>query len=192
MVSSKNEIGILGGSFDPVHKGHLQISKIAIKKIKLKKVYWVVTKKNPFKKRPFFSLKQRLTKIKKLVGKSKIIEILYLDGIIRSSRSIDVVKYILKKKKPKNLYFIIGSDILSELHKWKSWKKIVKLTKLIVFSRKGYDKKGKNSKVARYLKNNILFINNRPIIISSTKIRKKLRCLIHQPFFEYFFKIICF
>ncbi len=174
MLSSKNEIGILGGSFDPVHKGHLQISKIAIKKIKLKKVYWVVTKKNPFKKRPFFSLKQRLTKIKKLVGKSKIIEILYLDGIIRSSRSIDVVKYILKKKKPKNLYFIIGSDILSELHKWKSWKKIVKLTKLVVFSRIGYDKTSKGSTVVKYLKKkNIIFIKNKPIQISSTFLRKK-------------------
>ena len=178
MVSSKNEIGILGGSFDPVHKGHLQISKIAIKKIKLKKVYWVVTKKNPFKKRPFFSLKQRLTKIKKLVGKSKIIEILYLDGIIRSSRSIDVVKYILKKKKPKNLYFIIGSDILSELHKWKSWKKIVKLTKLVVFSRKGYDKKSIKTIVVKYLnKNNLIFIKNKPIQISSSSLRKKVNIL---------------
>ena len=174
MLSSKNEIGILGGSFDPVHKGHLQISKIAIKKIKLKKVYWVVTKKNPFKKKPFFSLKQRLTKIKKLVGKSKIIEVLYLDGIIRSSRSIDVVKYILKKKKPKNLYFLIGSDILSELHKWKSWKKIVKLTKLVVFSRIGYDKTSKGSTVVKYLKKkNIIFIKNKPIQISSTFLRKK-------------------
>ena len=174
MLSSKNEIGILGGSFDPVHKGHLQISKIAIKKIKLKKVYWVVTKKNPFKKKPFFSLKQRLTKIKKLVGKSKIIEVLYLDGIIRSSRSIDVVKYILKKKKPKNLYFLIGSDILSELHKWKSWKKIVKLTKLVVFSRIGYDKTRKGSTVVKYLKKkNIIFIKNKPIQISSTFLRKK-------------------
>ena len=174
MVNSKNEIGILGGSFDPVHKGHLQISKIAIKKIKLKKVYWVVTKKNPFKKKPFFSLKQRITKIKKLVGKSKIIEVLYLDGIIRSSRSIDVVKYILKKKKPKNLYFLIGSDILSELHKWKSWKKIVKLTKLVVFSRIGYDKTSKGSTVVKYLKKkNIIFIKNKPIQISSTFLRKK-------------------
>ena len=174
MVNSKNEIGILGGSFDPVHKGHLQISEIAIKKIKLKKVYWVVTKKNPFKKKPFFSLKQRITKIKKLVGKSKIIEVLYLDGIIRSSRSIDVVKYILKKKKPKNLYFIIGSDILSELHKWKSWKKIVKLTKLVVFSRIGYDKMSKGSTVVKYLKKkNIIFIKNKPIQISSTFLRKK-------------------
>ena len=109
-----------------------------------------------------------------MVGKSKIIEVLYLDGIIRSSRSIDVVKYILKKKKPKNLYFLIGSDILSELHKWKSWKKIVKLTKLVVFSRLGYDNKSKGSTVVKHLKKkNIIFIKNKPIQISSTFLRKK-------------------
>ena len=87
MVKSNNEIGILGGSFDPVHKGHLQISEIAIKKIKLKKVYWIVTKKNPFKKKPFLSLEQRLYEIKKLLRKSRNIKVLYLDSIIKSSRS---------------------------------------------------------------------------------------------------------
>ena len=174
MVKSKNEIGILGGSFDPAHKGHLRISEIAIKKIKLEKVYWIVTKKNPFKKKPFFSLEERLIKSKKVVSKSKNIEVLYIDGIIRSSRSIDVVRYILKEKKPRNLYFIIGSDILSELHKWEDWKKIVKLTKLVVFSRKGYDKKNKGSIVVKYLKKkNITFIKNKPIQISSSFLRKK-------------------
>ena len=75
----------------------------------------------------------------------------------------------------KNIYFLIGSDILIELHKWKSWKKLVKLTKLVVFSRNGYDKKGKNSLVAKYLKNkNIIYIKNKPILISSTFIKKKI------------------
>ena len=74
-----------------------------------------------------------------------------------------------------SIYFIIGSDILIELHRWKSWKKLVKLTKLVVFSRKGYDKKSKNSIVVRDLKNkNITYIKNKPILISSSFIRNKL------------------
>ena len=61
-----------------------------------------------------------------------------------------------------------------KFHKWKSWKKIVKLTKLVVFSRKGYDKKGKKSVVAKYLKNKIIYIGNKPIVISSTNLREKI------------------
>ena len=172
---SKKSIGLLGGSFDPVHKGHLNISKIACKKINLNTLFWIITRKNPFKKKVYFSLKNRIKLAKKASKNLKKIKVLYLDKKIRSSRSINLINYFIKKKKLKNIYFIIGSDILIELHKWKSWKKIVKLTKLVVFSRKGYDKKSKNSTVAKYLKNkNIIYINNNPIVISSTSIRKKL------------------
>jgi len=179
MVKSiKNAVGILGGSFDPAHKGHLTISKIALRKLKLKKLYWVITKKNPFKKKTFFSLKDRLYLSRKVVKNLKNIQVLYLDEIVKSSRSIDIIKYISKRKKIKNLYFIIGSDILLELHKWKSWKKIVKLVKLIVFSRKGYDRKSKESIVAKYLnKKNIIFINNNPINISSSSLKKKYKSI---------------
>ena len=174
--SSKKSIGLLGGSFDPVHKGHLAISKIALKKIKLDKIYWLITKKNPFKKKVYFSLKKRIELAKKTSENFNKIRVLYLDKIVKSSRSIDLVNYLIQKKKINNIYFIIGSDILIELHKWKSWKKLLKLTKLIVFSRKGYDKKGKNSIVANYLKNkNIIFIKNKPIDISSSLIRNKLQ-----------------
>ncbi len=169
------KIGILGGSFDPAHTGHLKISKIAIKKVKLKKVYWVVTKKNPFKKKHLFSLKKRLSLAKSVVKSFQNIQVLYLDDIIKSSRSIEIIKYFYEKKKLKNIYFIIGSDILLELHKWKSWKKIVKLTKLIVFSRQGYDRSSYKSIVAKFLKkSNIIFIKNKPINISSSKIRNKI------------------
>jgi len=82
---------------------------------------------------------------------------------------------LINKKKLKDIYFIIGSDNLIKFHKWKSWKKIVKLTKLIVFSKNGYDRKRRKSIVARYLKNRIIFINNKAIIISSTKIRNQAK-----------------
>ena len=173
LTLNRKTIGIFGGSFDPPHKGHVEISKISLKKIKLKKIYWIITKKNPFKKKPFFSLKQRISRSKKAIKRYKKIKILYLDDKIRSSHTIDVINYFRKIKKQKNLCLILGSDNLLNFHKWKSWKKIVKLTKLVVFSRKGYDKKSKESIVVKYLnKKNIIYINNKLINISSSSIKK--------------------
>ena len=54
------KIGILGGTFDPPHKGHLYISKIALKKLRLKKILWIITKKNPLKKKPHLTKKVRI------------------------------------------------------------------------------------------------------------------------------------
>ena len=64
-LNSKNKIGILGGSFDPAHKGHLAISKEAIKKLKLKKIIWAITKKNPLKKKSGTSISDRINECKK-------------------------------------------------------------------------------------------------------------------------------
>ena len=169
----KKYVGLLGGSFDPAHKGHLGISKIALKKLKLKKIYWVITKKNPFKNKTFYSLDSRIKYAKKITKTQSKIKIIYLDNIIKSSRIIDVINYFLNKKKIKNIFFIIGSDNLVQFHKWKSWKKIVKLTKLIVFSRKGYGRKVMKSTVAKNFKNRIIFIKNKPISVSSTQLKKR-------------------
>ena len=169
----KKYIGILGGSFDPVHKGHLGISKIAIRKFKLKKIYWVVTKKNPFKNKTFYSLNERVNLAKKISRAQKKIQTIHLENIIKSSRTIDMVNYFIRKKNIKNIYFIIGSDNLIRFHKWKSWKKIVKLVKLIVFSRRGYDRKGMKSTVVKNFKNKIIFVKNKHITISSTQLKNK-------------------
>ena len=171
----KKYIGLLGGSFDPAHKGHLGISNIAIKKLKLKKVYWVVTKKNPFKKKTFYSLDERVKYAKKMSRAHKKIQAIYLENFVKSSRTIDMINYFIKKKNIKNIYFLIGSDNLIKFHKWKSWKKIVKLVKLIVFSRRGYDRKGMKSTVVKNFENKIVFIKNKPIFISSTQLKRRTR-----------------
>ena len=169
----KKNIGLLGGSFDPAHKGHLGISKIVIQKFKLKRIYWVITRKNPFKNKTFYSLKERIKFAKKIAKTEKKIKLIYLENIIKSSRTIDVINFFIKKKKIKNIYFIIGSDNLARFHKWKSWKKILKLVKIIVFSRRGYDRKGMKSAVVKNFKNRIIFIRNKPISISSTQLKKR-------------------
>ena len=169
----KKAIGIFGGSFDPPHKGHVEITKISLRKIKFEKIYWIITKKNPFKNKSFFSLKKRIEKCKKAIKKLKNVEVLYLEDKIRSSRIIKVIDHFKKIDTQKDLYLILGSDNLLKFHKWTRWKKIVKLAKLVVFSRKGYDKKSKGSIVVKHLnKKNILFAKNKLINISSTSIRR--------------------
>ena len=171
----KKYVGILGGSFDPAHKGHLGISKIALKKLKLEKIYWVVTKKNPFKNKTFYTLGERIKYAKRISRNQKKIQTIHLENIIKSRRAIDMINYFIRKKNIKNIYFIIGSDNLIRFHKWKSWKKIVKLVKLIVFSRRGYDRKGMKSIVVKNFKNKIIFIKNKYITISSTQLKNQTR-----------------
>ena len=174
-VNQKKYIGLLGGSFDPAHKGHLGISKIAITKLKLKKIYWIITKKNPFKNKTFYTLNERINFAKKISKYQKNIQEVHLDKIVKSPRSIDVINYFIKKKNIKNIYFIIGADNLIRFHKWKSWKKIVKLVKIVVFSRKGYDRKGMKSVVVKNYKNKFIFIKNKSFAISSTQLKSKTR-----------------
>jgi|TARA_B110000967_G_scaffold189369_1_gene212983 nicotinate-nucleotide adenylyltransferase len=171
--SSKKKIGIFGGSFDPPHQGHLKISKIAINKLSLNELYWCVTKKNPFKNKTFYSLTQRIRKSKLLTAKVIKIKIKNFENKIKSNSTIDLIKYLIKKNKKNKFFLIIGSDNLISLHKWKNWKLLTKLVKIVVFSRKDYDIKARKSVTIRKVKT-IIFIKNKPINISSTQIRKKL------------------
>jgi len=94
-----NKIGILGGTFDPPHRGHFYISKIALKKLKLRKILWVVTKKNPLKNKPYLKIKERIKLSKKITKKEKKITIKYFDDKIRSTNTFDLLYYLKKKNK---------------------------------------------------------------------------------------------
>ena len=70
----KNKIGVLGGSFDPAHIGHLAISKKAVKEYKLKKIIWAITLKNPLKKKNNTSISERIHSCKKIVKLNNFIK----------------------------------------------------------------------------------------------------------------------
>ena len=92
------KIGILGGTFDPPHKGHLYISKIALKKLKLNKLIWAVTKKNPLKQKPYLSTEARVNLSKEITKKEKKIFVRHFDDKTKSNNTFDLLNFIKKKK----------------------------------------------------------------------------------------------
>ena len=163
----------MGGTFDPPHEGHLNISKIAIKKLRLDKLIWVITKKNPLKEKPYLSISIRKKLSKNLTKKEKKISIKYLDDLVKSKNTFNLLNFLLKKEKKIRLYFLIGADSLINFHKWKNWKKIPELAKIVVFARPTYSIKALNSIAAKKLKKkDWIYLNYKKINISSSLIRK--------------------
>ena len=172
LATKKKRIGILGGSFDPAHKGHLTITKQAIKRFDLQNVIWAITKKNPFKKRTLISLDDRIRVCKKIIGSTKLIKVKFYEDIINSNKTFDLINHISKSKKNK-IYFIMGADNLIKFHKWHKWKSITRKCKIIVFDRYGYKKKSLNSKTYKTLKSEkFKFVYFNKVNISSSQLRK--------------------
>jgi nicotinate-nucleotide adenylyltransferase len=168
----KIKIGILGGSFDPAHKGHLAISKEALKKFDLKSVIWAITNQNPFKEKSANDLKKRIIFCKKIIGFNKLIKVKFFEDIINSNKTSDLIDHLNKNNKH-DLFFLMGADNLINFHKWHKWKQILKKSKIIVFDRHGYKKKSLNSKTYKGLnKELITFIEFNKVKISSSQLRK--------------------
>ena len=168
-----NKIGILGGTFDPPHIGHLHISKQSLKKLKLQKIIWIITKQNPLKKKSYLDKNIRIKLAKSLVKNERKIFVKYLDNIVKSKNTFNLLSYLKKKNKKNKIFFIMGADNLINFHKWKKWRKIPEIAKIVVYARTGYSLKALNSIAAKKLKKtDWLYISSKKIDISSSLIRK--------------------
>jgi len=172
LKQKKIKIGILGGTFDPAHRGHLEISKQAKKILELKNIIWAITKQNPFKNTSKTDLKSRIKFAKKFIGKNDFIKVKFYEEKISSNKTTDLINYLDKDKKFE-LYFIMGADNLINFHKWYKWKSIIKKCNLLVFDRQGYKAKSLKSITFNGVnKNKLSFINFKKVNISSSQLRK--------------------
>ena len=168
----KIKIGVLGGSFDPAHKGHLAISKEAHKKFNLKSIIWAITSQNPLKKKTLKNLKERIIFCKKITKNTKFIKVKYFEDIINSNKTTDLIDYLHKTQKYE-LFFLIGADNLIKFHKWHKWKNILKKSKLIVFDRYGFKRSSLNSKTYKNSTiKTVTFVEFNKVNISSSQLRK--------------------
>ncbi|MFA5146043.1 MAG: nicotinate-nucleotide adenylyltransferase [Candidatus Omnitrophota bacterium] len=134
-------IGILGGTFDPIHMGHLILAEEACFKLKLDKVIFVPTYLSPHKESgPVVSAEDRFRMTELAIEDNPALEASRFEIDARKrSYSIDTLKeFRAKYGQESQLYFITGSDSLKDLFSWKDVNEIFKISKFIVANRPGY------------------------------------------------------
>ena len=167
------KIGILGGTFDPAHIGHIKISRKAKKKFKLDYIIWAITKKNPFKNKSKLNLNSRIKYAKKITKKEKFIKIEFYENKIKSNKTINLINYFKKINKKLDIYFIMGADNLINFHKWHKWKSILQKCSILVFDRQGYKTKSLKSITFKHLNQKSLeFVKFKKVNISSSQLSK--------------------
>ena len=172
LKKKKIKIGLLGGTFDPAHKGHLAISKEAKKKFNLKYVIWAITKKNPFKNKSNLALNKRIKIAKKIINSKKFIKVKFYEKKIKSNKTINLINY-LKKNKSLEINFIMGADNLINFHRWYKWKSISQKCNILVFDRNGFKAKSlKSITYKRLNQKNLQYIKFQKVNISSSQLRK--------------------
>ena len=183
------KIGLLGGSFDPPHKGHIFISQEAKKILKLDEVWWIVTPQNPLKILKPATYQERVNNCRDIT-RNYPIRIKEIEKKIGSNYSYKTINYILNHYKNIKFFWQMGADNLVSFHKWQKWQKIFKNMSIVIFKRHGYNAKALKSIASkkynhtRILKSIINFddfgklpswtiIENKEIKISSTEIRNQ-------------------
>jgi nicotinate-nucleotide adenylyltransferase len=131
-------IGIYGGSFNPVHSGHVGIARRAIDELSLDRLMVVPAKESPFKigVRPLLSDDERLELIRRsfaVLPKCEVSDIELQRGGV--SYAVDTVKAVKDANPSANLFFIIGEDSLEGLPRWKNWGELKRLCRFVAFPR---------------------------------------------------------
>jgi nicotinate-nucleotide adenylyltransferase len=130
-------IGLFGGTFDPPHLAHLGASLLALKRLKLDRVWWLVTPGNPLKNTGDLApLGKRIAAARKLTHHPRI-DVTGLEASINTRFTYDTILWLIARCPRVRFVWIMGADNLRHFHRWQKWREIAKLVPIVVIDRLG-------------------------------------------------------
>lgn len=131
-------IGLLGGTFDPAHEGHLQLSRDALKRLALDHVWWLVSPGNPLKNTDALaSVTNRVEAAERIAAHPRIL-VTSIEERLGTRYTIDTLTALQKAAPEVRFVWLMGADNLAEFDTWKSWQDIMRCLPVAVFDRPGY------------------------------------------------------
>ena len=189
-ATTKQYIGLMGGSVNPAHSGHKLISELAIKRLSLDKLWWLVSPQNPLKpKDDMAGIEERVQHAVKVSGHPKI-KVMTIESYLNTQYTIEILEILTQRFPSTRFVWIMGADNLVQFSEWKDWEKIASLVRIAVFDRPNFSLKSLASKMPRrFFRNRLrerqglvlrnkfppawIFFHTNLSHISSTKIRSE-------------------
>ena len=132
-------IGLLGGSFNPAHDGHRHIARLALRRLRLRQVWLLVSPGNPLKPRDGMAeASDRLASARRIADGRRIVAT-DIERRVGTRFTVDTLRVLHRLFPHVSFVWIMGADILAELPKWREWLAIADSTALAVFPRPGYN-----------------------------------------------------
>lgn len=130
-------IGLLGGSFNPAHAGHVNLSREAIKALGLDGVWWLVSPQNPLKpQKGMADFEQRFAKAQAVAKAHGRIHVSDFEQQAGTQYTVDTLRALVKSHRDVRFVWLMGADNLAQMHRWRDWREIFLLVHVAVYDRK--------------------------------------------------------
>jgi nicotinate-nucleotide adenylyltransferase len=132
--------GLLGGSFNPAHRGHRRVSAHALNALGLDEIWWLVSPGNPLKSgvRDMAPLPARIASAR-VAARRLPIRVTAIERELGTRYTIDTLRLLVRRYPRRRFVWLMGADNLAQFHLWRDWRKIAALVPIAVISRPGYD-----------------------------------------------------
>lgn len=143
-----NRIGLLGGSFNPPHAGHIDASLTALKRLQLDRIWWLVTPGNPLKENGGLpSVQQRISWCNTLVDDKRIV-VTGFEQHLPDAYTANTLALLLAQRPTTHFVWLMGGDSLVNFHRWHDWQAIIDAVPIAVVDRPGWRLSAMSSKTA--------------------------------------------
>ena len=190
-MSEGRRIGLLGGSFNPAHRGHLHISREALVRLNLDEIWWMVSPQNPLKSSEDMNdFNSRMNSAIEIADDPRII-VTKIELELGTIFTVDTLKALRGKYPEHRFVWLMGADNLRQFPKWKGWRQIFRMIPIAIFPRPAYSGRALTGKASRRFERvrvrptrgprlaNMrppawIFLRTQPDTTSATRIRAKL------------------